>query len=83
MKPTRREVLVTGAGMAVGAILTNFADPGKPPAGALSRSAEPTVIVDRTGDDDPTAWESVMVDLSHMSLAELKASAEEFKQTWK
>jgi len=31
--------------------------------------------VDRTGDDDPTAWESVMVDLSHVSLAELKASA--------
>ena len=48
MKPTRRDVLVTGAGMAVGAILTNFADRGKPPAEALSRSADPAAIVDRT-----------------------------------
>jgi ribose transport system substrate-binding protein len=51
MKPTRRDVLVTGAGMAVGAILTNFADRGKPPADPLSRSADPGAIVDRSGDE--------------------------------
>ena len=41
MRPTRRDVLVTGAGMAVGAILTNFADRGKPPAGPARDSADP------------------------------------------
>jgi len=31
--------------------------------------------VDRTGEDDPAEWESVMVDVSGMSLAELGARA--------
>ena len=51
MKPSRRDVLVAGAGMAVGAILTNFADRGKRPADPLSRSAGPAGTVDRTGDE--------------------------------
>lgn len=31
--------------------------------------------MDRTGEENPAEWESVMVDVSHMSLAELGAQA--------
>ena len=53
MKPTRRDVLVTGAGMAVGAILSNFADRGKRPAGSARSPVRSgaTTVEDRSGDE--------------------------------